>query len=157
VKACARLFVSAVVFVAVLGGLAAVSAQDSVTLEASESCYAVGDTVAFTLTNNRDSTIYMPCSPEWSIWDTSADTLIYPNTVFWVIVPLGPDSSETYKWPQFDYHLNQVSQGTYAVNITYSPQLVPWDPSYTVTDTFYIGGASAVEPGTWGGIKRLFK
>jgi hypothetical protein len=156
-KPCVRLFCCTMVLAAMLAVVAAACAQDSVTLETSEYCYTVGDTVSFTLTNNRDSTIYMPHSPVWSIWDVSADTLVYPSTVFWVIVPLGPDSSETYTWPQIDYHFNQVSQGNYSVEVGYSPQMVPWDPSYTVTDTFYVGGASALELGTWGGIKALYK
>ena len=135
----------------------AVWAQGTVTLEASASCYAVGDTVAFTLANDRDSTIWMPHDPVWSIWDTSADTLIYPYYVFWVIVSLGPDSSATYQWPQIDYHFNQVAQGNYAVNVGYSKRLEPWNAGNTVTDTFYIGGASMVEPGTWSGIKALYR
>ena len=157
IRLCVRLLCSTMVLATMIAMAAAASAQDSVTLETSEYCYTVGDTVSFTLTNNRDSTIYMPHSPVWSIWDVSADTLIFPSPVFWIIVPLGPDSSETYDWPQIDYHLNQVSQGSYAVEVGYSPQLEPWDPSYTVTDTFYVGGASPVELGTWGGIKALYK
>ena len=109
-RPCVRLLCSTMVLAAMIAVAAAASAQDSVTLETSEYCYTVGDTVSFTLTNNRDSTIYMPHSPVWSIWDVSADTLIFPSPVFWIIVPLGPDSSETYDWPQIDYHLNQVSQ-----------------------------------------------
>jgi hypothetical protein len=142
---------------AALAGFAIASAQDSVSLETSEYCYTVGDTVSFTLTNNRDSAIYMPHLPEWSIWDVSGDTLVYPSTVFWIIVSLGPDSSDTFYWPQIDYHLNQVSQGSYWVEVTYSPQLEPWNPNYTVTDTFYVGGASTTEPGTWGDIKALYR
>jgi hypothetical protein len=142
---------------AALAGFAMASAQDSVILETSEYCYTVGDTVSFTLTNNRDSTIHIPHSPEWSVWDASGDTLIFPSTVFWVIVSLPADSSDTYYWPQIDYHLNQVAQGTYWVEVTYSPQLVPWDPSFTVTDTFYIGGASATDLSTWGNIKGLYR
>jgi hypothetical protein len=145
------------VVAAALAGAATVAAQGSVTLETSDYCYTVGDTVSMTLTNNRASRIYMPHSPVWSIWDVSADTLIYPSTVFWIIVPLGPDSSETYKWPQIDYHLNQVSQGSYWVEVGYSNQMEPWDPSNTVTDTFYIGGASNTDRGTWGGIKALYR
>jgi hypothetical protein len=117
----------------------------------------VGDTVDFTLANGRDSTIWMPHDPVWSIWDATADTLIYPYYVLWVIVSLGPDSSVTYQWPQIDYHLNQVSQGNYAVNIGYSKRMNPWDASHTVTDTFYIGGPSRVEPGTWSSIKALYR
>ncbi len=135
----------------------AASAQGLVTLNASQSCYAVGDTVAFTLYNGRDSTIYMPHDPVWSVWDATADTLVFPSTVFWVIVPLGPDSSATYLWPQIDYHLNQVSAGNYAVDVGYSKRMDPWDASHTVTDTFYIGGASRIEPGTWSSIKALYR
>jgi hypothetical protein len=153
----ARLFAAILAVALVLAGLGAAFAQGTVTLEASSDCYAVGDTVRFTLTNNTDSTIYMPYSPVWSVWDASADTLVYPYLVFWVTVPLGPDSSETYLWPQFDYHLNQVSQGPYWVEVTYSPQLVPWNPNSTVIDSFYVGGASATEPGTWGSIKSMYK
>ena len=136
-------------------GCQAAYAQGTVTLDASSDCYAVGDTVRFTLANGLDSTIYMPYSPVWSVWCATGDTLVFPNLVYWVTVPLGPDTSETYTWPQIDYHLNQVSQGPYWVEVTYSPQLVPWNPSFTVTDSFYVGGASAAEPSTWGSIKAL--
>lgn len=156
-KSCASLFAVIVAVAIVLIGFQAASGQGTVTLEASSDCYAVGDTVRFTLTNNRDSTIYMPCSPVWSVWDASADTLVYPALVLWVIVPLGPDSSETYQWPQIDYHFNQVSQGSYWVEVTYSPQMVPWNPNFTVTDSFYVGGASATELSTWGSIKSLYR
>lgn len=156
-KLCARGLPWLVLLAAGLVGVATVAAQDSVTLETSEACYAVGDTVSITLTNNRDSRIYMPHSPPWSIWDASADTLIWPSMVFWVIVPLGPDSSETYKWSQVDNHFNQVPEGSYWVEVNYSHQLEPWDASNTVTDTFYIGGPSATEPGTWGGVKALYR
>lgn len=135
----------------------AVSAQGEVTLDASRSCYAVGDTVAFTLYNGRDSTIYMPHDPVWTIWDASADTLVFPSAVFWVIVPLGPDTSATYHWTQIDYHLNQVSAGSYAVSVTFSRRMEPWDASHTVTDTFYVGGASVEEQGTWSSIKALYR
>jgi hypothetical protein len=141
----------------VLVGFEAASAQDTVTLVTSDDCYVVGDTVSFTLTNNLDSTIYMPHSPVWSIWDATGDTLVYPSTVFWVVVPFGADSSETYKWPQIDYHLNQVPQGPYWVEVTYSPQLEPWNPAFTVTDSFYVGGASVTEQGTWGSIKSMYR
>ena len=156
-KSCARLFPIIIAVAMALAGAGVVSAGGTVTLEASEDCYVVGDTVSFTLTNGLDSTIHMPHSPVWSVWCATGDTVVYPNIVFWVIVPLGPDSSETYKWPQTDYHLNQVAQGPYWVEVTYSPQLVPWNPSYTVTDSFYVGGASATEQGTWGSIKSLYK
>ena len=156
-KNCARLCaVLAALGVLLLAGQAAI-AQGTVTLEASSDCYAVGDTVRFTLTNGLDSTIYMPHSPVWSVWDATGDTLVFPNLVYWITVPLGPDSSETYKRPQIDYHLNQVSQGPYWVEVTYSPQLEPWNPNFTVTDSFYVGGASAAEPSTWGSIKSLYR
>ena len=156
-KSCASLFAAIVAVAVVLIGFQAASGQGTVTLEASSDCYAVGDTVRFTLTNNTDSTIQMPHSPVWSVWDASGDTLVYPALVFWVTVPLGPDSSETYQWPQIDYHLNQVSQGPYWVEVTYSPQLVHWNPNFTVTDSFYVGGASATEQSTWGSIKSLYR
>lgn len=156
-KQCYRLFSVIVAVAAVLGAFGAASQQDSVTLVTSEDCYVVGDTVSFTLTNNRDSTIYMPHSPVWSIWDATGDTLVYPASVFWIVVPLGADSSETYRWPQIDYHLNQVPQGPYWVEVTYSPQLEPWNPAFTVTDSFYVGGATATEYGTWGRIKSIYR
>jgi hypothetical protein len=140
-----------------VGMLAFETASADVTLETSMECYAVGDTVYFTLDNQRDSTIYMPCSPPWSVWDASADTLVFPGTVFWVIVGLGPDSSETYGWSQIDYHLNQIAQGTYWVEITYSRRLDPWNAAFTVADTFYVGGASAVDVSTWGRIKGMYR
>lgn len=154
---CARLFSLLTAGAIILAGFGAASASGTVTLVASDDCYVVSDTVSFTLTNGLDSTIYMPHSPVWSIWDAGADTLIFPASVFWVVVPLGPDSSETYKWPQIDYHLNQVSQGPYRVEVTYSPTLEPWNPNFTVQDSFYVGGASAVEVGTWGSIKSLYR
>ena len=147
--------VSAVAVILVLAACA--FAQSSVTLVASEDCYVVGDTVSFTLSNGLDSAIYLPCSPAWSVWDATGDTLVFPNTVFWVITSFGADSSETYKWPQIDYHLNQVAQGPYWVEITYSPTLEPWNPAYTVTDSFYVGGASTTEYGTWGRIKSMYR
>jgi hypothetical protein len=133
------------------------TASGTVTLVASEDCYVVGDTVSFTLTNGLDSTIYMPHSPVWSVWDAAADTVVYPYIVLWVIVPFGPDSSETFNWPQVDYHLNQVGQGPYEVKVTYSPTLVPWNPAFTVQDSFYVGGASDIEEGTWGSIKSMYR
>ena len=112
-KSCKSLFAAIIVVAVVLVGFQAASGQGTVTLEASSDCYAVGDTVRFTLMNGSDSTIYMPHSPVWSVWDASADTLVFPALVLWIIVGLGPDSSATYQWPQIDYHLNQVSQGPY--------------------------------------------
>lgn len=156
-KSCKSLFAAIIVVAVVLVGFQAASGQGTVTLEASSDCYAVGDTVRFTLMNGSDSTIYMPHSPVWSVWDASADTLVFPALVLWIIVGLGPDSSATYQWPQIDYHLNQVSQGPYRVEVTYSPQMSPWNPNSTVTDSFYVGGASATEPSTWGRIKSLYR
>jgi hypothetical protein len=135
-----------------------VMAED-VTLETSADCFEVGDTVSFTLTNDRDSTIYMPHEPPWLVYDASADTLIFPSTVLWVIVPLGGNSSATYEWDQRDYHLNQVPEGTYSVKISYSEQLDPWDLS-TVSDTFDVKTecpGTGVETTNWGSIKRLFR
>lgn len=154
---CARLFSAFIVVVMMLAGFGAASASGTVTLVASDDCYVVGDTVSFTLSNGLDSTIYMPHSPVWSVWDATADTLIFPGSVFWVVVALGADSSETYKWPQIDYHLNQVGQGPYRVEVTYSPTLEPWNPNVTVQDSFYVGGASDVEVGTWGSIKSMYR
>ena len=156
-RLCYRMFSVFLAVAAVLLGLQAAFAQGSVTLVCSDDCYVVGDTVSFTLTNGLDSTIHMPCSPAWSVWCATGDTLIFPNTVFWVITPFGPDSSETYKWPQIDYHLNQVAQGPYWVELTYSPTLEPWNPAFTVTDSFYVGGSSVTKPGTWGSIKSIYK
>ncbi len=153
----ARLFSSILVMIAASAACGAACAQGTVTLEVSQDCYVVGDTVSFTLTNNLDSTIYMPHSPVWSIWDTAADSLVYPYNVFWLITSLGPDSSETFKWPQIDYHLNQVGQGPYRVQVTYSPSLEPWNPNFTVQDSFYVGGASAADAGTWGSIKAMYR
>jgi hypothetical protein len=156
-KGRAWLYSAVIAAALVAAGFSAASAAGTVTLVASDDCYAVGDTVSFTLANGRDSTIYMPHSPVWSIWDAAADTLVYPSIVLWVIVSLGPDSSETYKWPQIDYHFNQVSQGSYLVTVTYSPTLEPWNPNFTVQDSFYVGGASTVEAGTWGSIKSMYR
>ena len=58
-----------VLVVVLLGSLAASPHRQEVTLQTSAECYAIGDTVSFTLTNGRDSTIYFPCLPVWSIWD----------------------------------------------------------------------------------------
>ncbi|MGD9140454.1 MAG: hypothetical protein PVJ42_02835 [bacterium] len=141
----------------VMPGFGAASADGTVTLLASDDCYAVGDTVSFTLANGLDSAIHMPHVPVWSVWDTGADSVVYPQDVFWVVVSLPADSSATYKWPQIDYHLNQVSQGLYRVKVTYSPTLEPWNPSFTVQDSFYVGGASDVELRTWGRVKSLYR
>jgi hypothetical protein len=132
---------------------------DEVTLETSLECFEIGDTVTFTLTNNRDSTIYMPHDPPWLVFDASADTLIYPSIVLWVIVTLGGDSSATYDWDQIDYHWNQVPEGTYWVQISYSEQLEPWELN-TVADTFEVKTdcpSTGTEGATWGSIKRLFR
>ena len=130
-----------------------------VTLTALQDCYEPGDTVSFTLANDRDSTIYMPHDPVWTIYDNIADTLVYPSLVLWVIVSLPGDSSATYTWNQDDYHFNPVPAGTYRVDISYSPQMDPWSLS-TVSDTFDLKSdcpSTASDRGTWGEVKRLFR
>lgn len=154
---CARPFLLMFAAAIVFAGFGGASADGTVTLLASDDCYAVGDTVSFTLTNDLDSAIYMPHLPVWSVWDAGADSVVYPQDVFWVVVSLPGDSSATYEWPQTDYHQNQVSQGLYRVKVTYSPTLEPWNPSFTVQDSFYVGGASDVEARTWGKIKSLYR
>lgn len=131
---------------------------DDVTLVTSSGCYELGDTVSFTLTNNLDSTIYMPRSPVWTIYESASDSLVYPSVVLWIIVPLSGNSDATYTWPQTDHHGNAVAAGTYWVEVRYSPQMEPWVVS-TVADTFDIKAScpsTAVDPATWGSIKRLF-
>jgi hypothetical protein len=142
--------------VVLLGSLAAVPDRQEVTLQTSAECYAVGDTVRFTLTNGLDSTIYFPCLPVWSIWDNTADTLVYPQIVLWVITGLGPDSSETYAWDQRDYGGSQVATGTYRVEVRYSRQMDPWN-LVSVADTFQIGGPTPTESMSWGALKALWK
>jgi len=132
---------------------------DEVTLESAFDCYEAGDTVSFTLTNDRDSTIYMPHSPVWVVYDLSADTLVFPLNVFWVIVPLGPDSSETYVWDQKDYLSTQVDTGEYVVRVSYSERMEPWELN-ALADTFAIREdcpSTATWETTWGSLKSLFR
>ena len=140
------------------GALSASVAQD-VTLDASRDCYELGDSVSFTLTNNRNSTIYMPHDPTWTVFDAGADTLVYPSVYLWVIVTLAGNSAVTYTWTQTDYHSNSVPAGRYWVEVSYSPQMDPWAVT-TVADTFDIKvncPSTALEASSWGSIKRLYR
>jgi len=151
-----RLFPIALLAALLLGGPAAAG---EVTLESTLDCYEVGDTVSFTLTNGLDSTIHMPHSPVWAVFDLAADTLIYPSLVLWVIVPLGPDSSETYVWDQKDYFFTQVDTGRYEVRVSYSEQLDPWELN-ALADTFAIQEecpSTGTNETTWGSLKALFR
>ena len=140
---------------AVLVSPALAPTNSEVTLNTSQTCYASGDTVAFTLANNSDSVLWMNRMPVWSIRDVSADSLIYPLYVYWVYVSLDTNESATYQWDQCDYHGNQVAAGTYLVKVSGTLGLA--GPGVTVADTFDIGGASPVESETWGRLKSLWR
>jgi hypothetical protein len=143
------------VAVVLLGSVAALPFRQEVTLQTSAGCYAVGDSVRFTLSNGLDSTIYFTHLPVWSIWDDAADTLVFPLFVFWVITGLGPDSSATYAWDQRDYGGNQVAAGTYRVEVDYN--LGQPGTGATVADTFLIGGQSPTQLTSWGAIKSMWR
>jgi hypothetical protein len=128
--------------------------EDDLSLATSAVCYAIGDTVAFTLTNNSDSVFGVPYCPPWSIGDAAAESLIYPSKVFQVLYYLGPHRSETYYWNQKDYHANQVTAGTYAVMVIGT--LGELGPVVSAADTFDIGCAATVSH-TWGRIKTNWK
>jgi hypothetical protein len=122
-----------------------------ITLNTSRACYASGDTVAFTLTNNSDSVFWVSHLPVWSIRDVAADSLVYPLFVYWVFVSLDTNQSATYQWNQRDYHGTQVPAGTYLVRV--SGTLGKLGQAVTVADTFDIGGASQTVPDSWGSVK----
>ena len=143
-----------------LGLAFAVSAlAGEVTLTVAHDCFEPSDTVSFTLFNGRDSTIHINHVPVWTIYDNTADTLIYPPLVVGVLVSLEGDSSATYTWDQTDYHFITVPAGTYRVDISYSPQMDPWSLR-VVSDTFDLKAdcpTTAYETETWGEVKRLFR
>lgn len=149
-----------VLLVALLFGVGAPPGiAGEVTLETSDDCYTVGDTVSFTFTNGLSDTIWTPHDPPWSIWDAAGDTLIYPLLVFMVVSPIDSGSSVSYSWDQDDYLFNAVSTGTYLVQISYSEALEPWSLS-SVVDTFEIKdtcSTTATLPSAWSSIKRLFR
>jgi hypothetical protein len=149
-----RLVFGALVLLAA-SALAALPDREDVTLETSEDCYALGDTVHITVTNNLDATVYMPSDPPWSIRDASADTFVCCY-VLWVIISLDGHDSLTYGWDQTNYMGNPVPAGTYYVQLSYSHQQEPWDP-HAVIDTFTIGGPSPAPAQSWGSIKPLWR
>lgn len=137
-----------------LVGAAFAPTSNEITLNTSKTCYASGDTVAFTLTNASDSVLWMPHLPVWSIHDVSADSLVYPLFVYWMYVSLDTSASATYKWDQRDYHGTQVSAGSYLVEV--GGTLGMLGPGVSVADTFDIGGASGAVPETWGRVKSFW-
>jgi len=145
-----------VVFLALLGSLVFISPAlaptvSEISLDTSQSCYASGDTVSFTLANDSDSVLWVSHIPVWSIRDVSADSLVYPLFVFWGYVSLDTSESAVYQWDQRDYHGTQVPAGTYLVKV--GGTLGMLGPAVTVADTFDIGGASATIPDSWGNLK----
>ena len=139
---------------AFLAGMAAWSSADEITFETSAECYALGDTVDFTLDNGSDSTLTFYYLPQWSIWDASADTLVFPQYVLWVVTTFAPDSTQTWSWDQNDYMGNPVSAGSYWVELTFDFGAAG---PVTMADTFAVGGASPVESVSWGAIKSLYR
>ena len=107
--------------------------------------------MSFTLANNSDSVLWVSHIPVWSIRDVSADSLVYPLSVFWGYVSLDTSESATYTWDQRDYHGTQVTAGTYLVAV--SGTLGMLGQAVAVADTFDIGGASATIPDSWGTLK----
>lgn len=137
-----------------LTGLVAWSSADEITFQTSADCYALGDTVDFTLYNGSDSTLTFYFLPQWSVWDASADTLVFPQYVLWVVTTFAPDSTQTWSWDQSNYMGNPVSAGTYWVELTFD--LGSAGP-VTMADTFMVGGVSPVESASWGAIKSLYR
>jgi len=138
----------------VLVGPVLAGTSNGITLNTSQTCYASGDTVSFTLTNASDSVLWVPHIPVWSIRDVAADSLIYPFFVFWSYVSLDTSQSASYTWDQRDYHGTQVSTGSYLVEVGGTLGLS--GPGVSVADTFDIGGSSSTVPETWGWLKSLF-
>lgn len=139
---------------AFLCGVVALSTADDITFQTSAECYALGDTVDFTLSNGSDSTLTFYYLPQWSIWDASTDTLVFPQIVLWVVTTFAPDSTQTWSWDQNDYTGNPVSAGSYWVELTFG---MGSGGSVTMADTFTVGGASPVESASWGAIKALYR
>jgi len=151
-----RPFVRCLVFAALV--LLAASAfttalvRDEVTITTDRECYALGDTVTITVTNNLDSTSTMFSQPPWTIYEASTDSFVCCY-VYHVIIYLAGHDSLVYEWPQIDYLLNPVQAGSYYVTMGYQ------DPSglHTVSDTFEVGGLSSSEQTSWGHLKSQWR
>ena len=151
-----RLSLAVAVCCLLLAGTAATSSRSDMTIETDAASYCSGDTVCFTITNNSDSLLWISNLPGWTVWDASADTLIYPLYVLWVMWSIDSDSSATGCWPQIDYHLNQVPAGQYYVKT--DGVLGTGGPGVSAADTFSITtGASPAEEESWSTIKSFWR
>ena len=132
-------------------------AQD-VLLSTSRPCYAPGDTVSFTLTNHRPSSIFMPDSPPWDVFDATGFQ-VAPLIHFTVVIELRGGTAVTYSWLQNDHDGNQVHSGAYRVEVAYSPQMNPWNPML-LSMPFVIEercSATAAASVPWSQIKGLYR
>jgi hypothetical protein len=132
-------------------------AQD-VLLSTSRPCYAPGDTVSFTLSNQRSSSIFMPYSPAWDVFDATGFQ-VAPLIHFTVVIELPGETTVTYAWLQNDHDGNQVHSGAYRVEVAYSPQMNPWNPML-LSMAFVIDescSATAAAPVPWSQIKGLYR
>ncbi len=151
-KALVRPLLFAALVLLAAGALAGPLVRDDVTIRTDQECYDLGDTVTITITNNLDSTITMFHDPPWVISEASTDSFVCCLS-YQVIIYLAGHDSLVYEWPQTDYLWNPVQAGTYYVSLNYQD---PWG-YHTVSDTFTIGGASPVEPVSWGSLKSLWR
>ena len=132
---------------------------DDVTLSTSRPCYAPGETVAFVLANSLESTIFMPHSPVWDVFETATGSQVAPAFVYDTIVALDGHGSATDTWNQRDYDGNAVNAGEYRVEVRYSASWRPWVLT-TIVATFEISGScptTAVDRMQWGRFKGLFR
>lgn len=153
-----RLMVLVPVFCIILG-ISVLCFADEVTLETSKNCYAVGETVYFTVTNGLSDWIAFIHDPIYEIRD-STGTEIFPVMHGEWLVYFEPGHAETFSWTQEHAGGWQVPEGRYHITATWfidggGPFL-----QGVLADTLWIMQTSGVEPANclpWGRIKALFK
>lgn len=115
-----------------------VTATKALTVTTNKMHYAPGESVIISATNTGDETINLRHSPGIEILN-SADVIVWPSIVLWVLVPVSPGQTKTWTWDQKDgYTGQQVPDGLYRVEAK-CVELDP-DPSayfYIASDKSY--------------------
>lgn len=147
------LFALVAVSCVILTGTIITSTNAGVTVEISQDCYSVGDSVWCTVNNNSEDSLMVRNLPGMEFWNDDADTLVYPYWVYPMAWYIEPGTSQPFGWDQLDYHDNQVPVGTYRFVL----DGVLGEAPIILEETFGIGGPSSAESGTWGSIKALYR
>ena len=113
-----------------------------VTVTTDKDCYAPGEHVTVTVTNNSCGVINLLNSSPWQIRDAANNLVYQPACVFWIVIPLNSGESHTFTlgggtddgttWDQLDdgnglvgcgyQNRAQVANGTYKACVAYSAE-----------------------------------